>query len=286
MRISHWYLLFIPIIVSIYFFLYRFEGFQTQTEKQSKDINAIMKGSNIIFASTIRNSGNYLKKALDDIDKCGNKFKSYALIIYENDSIDSTRNILQDNKKDNYHYLLEDDVKESRRTVRISNGRNKILDKVKEINRDDSYDYLVLLDLDDINHSGMFATSIDTCFKYDNWDVLTANQSTWYYDLWALRKKDDMEYDCWEKVRENTNIPDAEHVYVHSKFRNYPQGGLLEVDSAFGGAAIFKIRSIPDSCRYNGITSSGFETCEHVAFNRCLKEHGKSIYINTEFITS
>ena len=108
------------------------------------------------------------------IDKCGNKFKSYKVIIYENDSIDNTRNILNKNKKDNYFYIFEDKIIEPLRTVRLSNGRNKLLDKVREINIDNTYEYLIMLDLDDVNNSGEFVNTIKSNFKYDNWDVMTA----------------------------------------------------------------------------------------------------------------
>ena len=73
-----------------------------------------------------------------------------------------------------------------------------------EINKDKYYDYFIILDMDDVNYSGNFVDSIETCFDYENWDVLTANSSGIYYDLWALRKKEDMEYDCWEKVNNHS----------------------------------------------------------------------------------
>jgi hypothetical protein len=255
------------------------EGFQDAKK-------SLMKESKIIFTGTVRNAENHIKKHLENMDKCGEKFKGYAVILYENDSKDSTRKILEDNKKENYYYIFEDGVKEGSRTVRISNGRNKILDKVREINEDDSYDYMLMMDLDEVNESGKFVDTIETCFSYDDWDVLTANQSDFYYDLWALRKKGDMEYDCWEKVRENPGDPDAENKYVNSKFKNYPVEDLLEVDSAFGGAALYKIQSIPEECRYNGVSASGFDTCEHVALHTCMKEKGKKIFINTRFLIS
>jgi len=243
-----------------------------------------MKESSIIFTGTIRSVEKHIKKQLENIERCGQKFRSYAVILYENDSNDSTRKILEDNKKDNYYYIFEDNIREPSRTVRISNGRNKILDKVREINEDGSYDYMLMIDLDEVNQSGKFADTVESCFTYENWDMLSANQKGLYYDLWALRKEGDMEYDCWEKVRENSNNPEARDIYVDSKHKHYEPGELLEVSSAFGGAAIYKLDSIPEHCRYNGISSSGFETCEHVAFHTCLKESGKKMYINTSFL--
>jgi hypothetical protein len=250
------------------------------------DTTVIMKQYNVIFAGTARDVEKYIGTALKYIDICGKKFNDYSVIIYENDSKDSTREILETNKKSNYHYIFEDNIKEPIRTIRLANGRNKILEKVREINKDDYYNYLVLLDLDDINESGLFVHSIESCFIYDGWSVLTGNQTGEYYDLWALRKKDDMEYDCWLKVKQHPGDPNAEKKYVRSKHKNYPVGEPLEVDSAFGGVAIYHLPSVPNHCKYFGSYSNGHEKCEHIDFHRCIKDNGGSIYINTRFLTS
>lgn len=53
-------------------------------------------------------------------------------------------------KKDNYYYIFEDNVKEKLRTKRLENGRNKVLDKMREINQNEYYDYFIILDMDDV----------------------------------------------------------------------------------------------------------------------------------------
>lgn len=244
-----------------------------------------MKKFNIIFAGTVRSIELFIKTNLNHIDNCGQKFNNYHVIIYENDSSDNTRKILIDNKKSNYDYIFEDNITEPRRTVRISNGRNKILQRVRQLNINNYYHYLVMLDLDDVNISGNFVNTINSCFEYSNWDVLTGNQREQYYDLWALRKKDDMEYDCWRMVTRNPHVPNAQYVFVYDKFKKYFPGELLEVDSAFSGIAIYKLSSIPEYCNYVGKYDDGGELCEHVEFNKCIKNSGKTIYINTSFLT-
>jgi len=245
-----------------------------------------MKKYNIIFGSTIRNVEKYMKSNLKNLKECGEKFNNYLVIIYENGSNDSTREILLENKQDNYIYLFEDNVREELRTVRIANGRNKILEKIREINKSYYYyDYLIMIDLDDVNESGLFVNTIETCFQYSNWDVLTGNQSSNYYDLWALRKKEDMEYDGWKMIRMNKHIPNADNKFLWSKYKQYKEGELLEIDSGFGGIAIYNLKSIPNECRYIGNYEDGTDKCEHVEFNRCIKNSGKNIYINTDFLT-
>lgn len=255
-------------------------------KKEINDPSSVMKNCNVIFAGTIRSVEQYIEKTINNIDLCGRQFNNYILIIYENDSNDNTRKILLDNKKDNYIYIFEDNITEPLRTMRISNGRNKILDKVREINKDNYYNYLIMMDMDDVNISGKFIESIKTCFEYTGWDILTGNQSDSYYDLWALRKKEDMEEDCWKIYNMNIHIPNAMNIFVFNKRKNYKPGDLLEVDSAFSGIAIYKLSSIPNDCYYQGKYNLGEEHCEHVEFHRCIKKSGKNIYINTSFLTN
>ena len=57
----------------------------------------------------------------------------------------------------------------------------------------------------------------------------------------------------------------------------------FEVDSAFGGLAIYK-RDALNNVRYIGINDNGSEVCEHVALNKQIKEKGCKIYINPKLI--
>jgi len=273
----------IGIIIVLLFFLVKtknIEGFE----------NISMKQYNVIIAGTVRDIESYVKKDLENIDKCGKKFNDYAVIIYENDSKDKTRKLLEENKKDNYIYIFEDGIKEPMRTMRISNGRNKILDKVREINKNNEYQYLIMLDLDDRNSSGKFVDSIETCFENMDWDVLTGNQSDIYYDIWAFRKKGLLDWDCWKEyhksVKNGMSDSEAKQRYVFGIISKFEPDGFIEVDSAFSGIAIYKLSSIPENCRYEGKYEDGGELCEHVPFHKCLKDNGAKIYLNTNFLTN
>lgn len=248
---------------------------------------------NAIFAGTARNVEKYIEKNLDSIDKCGAKFKNYIVIIYENDSEDNTRNILIKNFKHNYYYIFQDNITNPNRTIRIANGRNLILDKVRTINSmsNNMYDYLVMLDLDDVNESGTFVNSIEECFKIDVqiWDGLMGNQSDKYYDIWALRCKNVIEYDCWE-VYANGDDKVKKDITNTMNNINFPlNNNLIEVDSAFGGIAIYKIKSIPNNCYYNGTyikNNNIYAKCEHVDFNETLKKNGGRLFILPTFLTN
>lgn len=283
------------IIVSIILY-YWIDLYETQRENfESLNPKDEMSKYSVIFAGTVRDVEPHIEKILNHIEKCGKKFKKYAVIIYENDSKDKTRQLLLSNKKDNYYYILEHDIKEPKRTIRLANGRNKILNAILENNLID-YDYMIMIDMDDVNVSGRFIDSIETCFKYDsrNWDVQTGNQSDHYYDLWALRMKNVLEKDYWEEFYKLGN--EEEKKNYENKFKTLKfekDRGLIEVNSSFGGIGIYKIKSFLNKCEYFGYHKQNnpdnypvnAEKCEHVDFHDCIKRNGGKIFINTEFFT-
>jgi len=272
-----WYVL---IMLIVLFFILMNSQYQKESMQNISDYN-------VIFAGTCKNIESYVKKSLENIEECGKLFKSFKVIIYENDSTDNTRNLLNKYKKDNYYYIFEDNIEEPRRTMRIANGRNKILDKMKELG---IFDYLIMLDLDDVTNNGTFIETIKTCFQYNDWDVLTANQKNKYYDLWALRMPGYIEYDVHGEISRNDPVEEKTIIYNKIDHSNFKHNGLLEVDSAFGGIAIYKIASIKN-CKYVGeyISHNRYpehsEQCEHVEFNKCIKNNGGKIYINSQFYT-
>ena len=248
-----------------------------ETNLSKEELSDKMKKYSVIFGGTARNVGPHIKNALDNIDRCGNRFNKYQVIIYENDSSDDTRKILNDNKKDNYHYIFEDNITEPRRTFRLANGRQKVLDKAKELNKNNEYDFYIVVDLDERMETGSYVDTIETCFINENWDVLCGNQLDEYYDIWTIRRKGEFDYDF-------LNEPDK-HKNFSGRLK-YDPGMLLEVDAAFGGIAIYRMKSLDDECKYTGDWGDGREQCEHVPFTKCLKSKGNKIYINTSFLTN
>ena len=241
----------------------------------------------VIIAGCCRDVESYISNSIKIINDIGNNFKDYTVIIYENDSSDNTRNILTKLKKANYYYIFEDDINIPKRTERISRGRNKILEKLFEINKTKYHDFLIMIDLDDRIQSGKIIDTINTCFTYKDWDVLTANSSIKYYDIWAYRKKGEKETDCWidfdNDVENGMSSDDAYNKNVGIFLKPKPiSNNLISVESAFGAVAVYKIESIGD-CRYEGIRN-GNEICEHVPFHECLIKNNKKIFINTKML--
>ena len=263
-------------LVIIYLYKYNFTKNIKENYESNNELKNKMKQYNVIFAGCCRSVEPFIKNILEHIEECGKKFNNYSVIIYENDSTDKTRQILNENKRDNYYYILENNILEPKRTKRLERARNIILNKAREINKNKYYQYLILLDMDEANDKGTFVKTIDNCFLTDDWDVMTSNQNGRYYDLWALRNKE-LDYDCWNELNNGKKICDDYNIIYNSN-------ELIEVDSAFGGTAIYKLSSIPDMCNYYGEYENGKEKCEHIDFNKCIKNHGGKIYINPNFL--
>ena len=257
--------------------------------QQNRNSNSIVKYS-VIIAGCCINVEQFIEKNLFIIDEIGKQFKEYKVVIYENDSTDSTRELLIKNKKPNYDYIFENNINIKNRTERIAYCRNKILDHINKNYL--QYDYLLMLDMDDILVSGKLINTVNTCFLYkqDQWDAMFANCSYKYYDIYALRKKDYLTNCCWNNVHMMTKqgIPNmiAYHNCITKYMVHYPENKkLIPVLSAFGGAGLYKLKSIKNA-KYIGKDPNHIDNqiCEHVPFNTDLINRNCKLYINPKMI--
>ena len=128
----------------------------------------------------------------------------------------------------------------------------------------------------------------------DSWIGFTATQTEGYYDIWALRAPPALTYDCWQKISELTSffldskILVEKIIGIHQK-PIQKSTGLIPVQSAFGGGALYSRKFLSKNCTYNGYKYQGLfqenQTCEHVSFHQCLVKvfNGTHIYINPQF---
>ena len=252
--------------------------------------NNLINTFSVVIAGCCINVERFIKRNLFIMNEIGKRFKDYKIIIYENDSKDNTREILINNKKDNCDYIFENNVNITNRTERIAHCRNKILQHIN--NNYNNYDYMLMLDLDDVLISGKLINTIHTCFLYNHnqWDAMFANCLDKYYDIYALRKKNYLTSCCWNNVNllKLTGVPHsiAYKECIDKFIINYPiDKGLISVISAFGGAGLYKIKSIGNA-EYNGYDTNHIDkqVCEHVSFNTNLINKGCKLYINPKMI--
>jgi hypothetical protein len=171
-----------------------------------------------------------------------------------------------------------------RRTERIAFARNLCLDEIRRLST--RSEHLIMLDLDDVLAEPVSAEAFAGAVAWLDADPRRAgafaNSTPRYYDTWALRHPRWCAGDCWRPIWHRP--PDE--TYEAAKFREVfarqiaipPRLPPIAVDSAFGGLGLYRM-SYALQARYCGLDADGGETCEHVAFNRDIRNAGGALHI-------
>lgn len=239
--------------------------------------------ASVVVAGVARDCGKSIAATLEALRNASVGFRRADFAIVESDSTDETRqelNRLASEMDLSFECLgrLADTI--PARTQRIAHARNRMVELVREKYPDN--DYVIVADLDGVNDNVTKAGIESAWSSIEPWDVVTANQPGRYYDIWALRHASWSPNDCWQAARELEPVfgrNQARRLAVWSRQANLPtHAPLLEVDSAFGGLAIYRSDAF-FSGQYSGI-NDGLEVCEHVPFHECIRAAGFRIFIN------
>ena len=213
--------------------------------------NTNISSSNIYITGCTMNCSKHLKKIYKIILEIGKLFNDYKIIFSYDKSNDNTIDLLRSFEKENNKIIILENRNEMSeiRTENISNARNLILNKIREIN-DDSYSYFIMMDMDDVCNKRF---NINVLIKYilnsTNWDALSFNRSG-YYDVWAL-SYDPYMFSCWhyyKKHEDNRNfLKNIVRPYFESKLNKLNNNELYDVYSAFGGFCIYKTNKFINS---------------------------------------
>ncbi|MDE1716068.1 hypothetical protein PWG14_26745 [Chromobacterium amazonense] len=260
---------------------------------QQRESTKYIRNLSFAVVGLARNCENSLSADIHRIRKALSNSKSTTWLIVESDSSDQTvselKKLSSEIPKFNYVTLGNLSTTIPKRTDRISFCRNYYAEQIRSDEKFSEIDYVVIADLDGIN-TLIDEEAIESCWVRKDWDMCAANQNGPYYDIWALRHKEWCAEDCWAqykflnkyKLDFDKNIQSS----VYSKMITIPRDSeWIEVDSAFGGFAIYK-KSIFKFCDYVGINEAGEEFCEHTYFHKILKNNGAKIFINPKLINA
>jgi hypothetical protein len=245
----------------------------------------------IVIVGTVRNGGPLLLERLERLQDCFTPLTQPHWFVVESDSSDGTPSTLATARQHipNFDFVslgvLQDDIPS--RTARLAHCRNEYLRAICQAPAYSSADYVAIADLDGVNDA-LTSEAVGTAFEREDWTAVTANQTDAYYDIWALRHPAWSPCDCWESVRflraHGIDPKHAQMSAVYSRMIQIPPAApWIEVESAFGGLAIYK-RSALVGARYVGTTADGREVCEHVSLNAHIRKSGGRIFVNPAMI--
>lgn len=222
-----------------------------------------MKKHKVVIAGITRNNAPDLHIMIKTIEHIGGFFADYRVVLFENDSNDGAKEILNNWKLANskINILSENyNIQKRPNNKFLAMARNKYISAI-QAEEYKEFDIVLLIDMD--MSFGVDIRGIQDSFaKIDAWDGVCSNgifKSTGeMWDAFAFR---------------SAEFPNRfpEHVYLtlakelEQIQKVYPAGSnLVPVYSCFGGMAIYKKSAILN-CEYDSIN----EDCEHVAFHQC-----------------
>ena len=164
-----------------------------------------MLDKKILICSTIRNVEKDLKIFFKKIDDLTNNFKEYFIILVESNSSDNSIEKANDFLKKRNGIVITKKLDEKLyRTQRLESCRNEYLNYIRNNNYLSKFDFLIVMDADNMNNSLKLNTLINSISNIE-WNAIFANQKFLYYDIWTLRIKNYLEEDCFKKIKYEAN---------------------------------------------------------------------------------
>jgi glycosyltransferase involved in cell wall biosynthesis len=262
----------------------------------------------ILIVGTVSNVASNFSSDYSRLLKAFSGYSSVETFVVESDSTDSTLDVLNkySTKSDSFEFKslgrLRDKFPE--RISRIRECRNVYVRYIRENHAESNWDFIVVADLDGVNHK-LDSRGIQSSLNLDlNWDQISANQSFGYYDLLALRHPYWMPNDCLAELNwaKNTFLMDSNwpfkslklrmkndklrKSYIYEKmYRIKKTSHPIEVDSAFGGLAIYKTHIFLEFDYSLDLALTSSES-EHVTLHRKMREKGYRLFINPGMVNS
>jgi len=248
--------------------------------------------SSVVIVGIVKNIESTINDDYKRLTKAFSRFEKIDFFVVESGSDDNSVQVLDELSKTqtNFSFLHLETSPSLSRTSNMAMARNAYLSYLREGSILSKYKYVVIADFNKLNNK-LNRDSINSCWTVDSWDVVTANQSGRYYDIWALRHPIWSPNDCWEAVafyRKYFKFPELALGYVlRARSIRIPRGSeWIEVESAFGGLAIYRSEILNSNAIYEGICTDGKVICEHVPFHNRLRLNGARIYINPAMINA
>jgi len=260
-----------------------------------------------LLVGTVSNVDKYLASDLTRIKKAISKIGNLDVYLVESDSSDKTLYLLEGLQESdaNFNFKSFGNLRSiyEDRIDRIRFCRNAYVEFIRDNNSVKKWDYILVADLDGMNSALNSKKILGAISKHHLWDACFPNQSLGYYDLYALRAPGWVEGDCFSELRDaqrdNKYVEKFNNSFlnfltafwhfdnlrkkvIYSRMKRL-RGGLIPVNSAFGGFAIYKTEIF---CNFDYTKLDSSTGCEHLDLHaRCI-ESGLRLVIDPKLKNS
>ena len=193
---------------------------------------------NCCICGPVKNCEKYLYKVLKNVEKIGNIFNDYRIIIFYDHSTDNTLDILKKYSKENekLSFYVNNRKLYKFRTHNLAYARNFCLSYV--FKKKNQFPFFIMMDFDDVNCKNCNPEILKQYLHRTDWDGLSFNTSPKYYDVWGLS----IYPYCFSYNHFTNNVQQYKVIqnYVATLLSKLPPGQLLPCISAFNGFAIYR----------------------------------------------
>jgi hypothetical protein len=227
-----------------------------------------MAGSKIVFCGLARNVGGVLPATIARMERLAESFADYRVLIYENDSHDSTPAQLAAWAATNPRVVVisetrrrprHDSIRSLTRAADMADYRSRCQEEVAR--RWADFDYASVVDTDLVG--GWSYDGVAHTFGSDSWDFVGSYGIIYQRHKLSLNRP--LHYDVWAFRRAGSYAPIQG---VAGNLLAWSRGEpLLPVYSCFGGLGFYRMQAWLAG-------SYGGGDCEHVVLHRRMREAG------------
>ncbi len=227
-----------------------------------------MRRSTVIIAGLARSIASVLPATMLRMELLGKTFANYQILVYENDSVDETPEILRDWAASNQRVTIVSEtlgapaslpIRCSSRADRMAHYRARCQSLIRE--KLGAAEHVILVDTD--LEGGWSPDGVASTFGEENWDFVGSNGVIFKRQGWQVNAM--AQYDAWA-YREDVGFNPLSTKYVNNLV--YQRGQpLIPLPSCFGGLGVYRMEA------YLAGDYSGGDI-EHVSFHRSMREKG------------
>jgi len=228
-----------------------------------------MRRTTVVFCALARDVAHALPRVVPRIERAGELFREYRVVVYENDSSDTTPGMLREWARQNASVDVLSETagiaclgrgRDAERMRHLAACRNRYLDRL--LDRHASFEFAIVVDSDlprGFSYEGLMHT-----FGHEGWDVVGSNM--WSVPAEGPPPPDPQFFDAWAFRRVGETVP---RPFEETNAMFFRRGEpMVPVWSSFGGLAVYTMEAMASGARYGG------DDCEHVVLHRELRERG------------